>query len=157
MRVTRALAGTAAALLGGACAGDPSPRPVKAVAPTTTTTATTAAPSTTTSPPVAAVRPIRASRGSPRSVVAPDVREHAGSLPPIMLRIRWCESRNNYTARNPRSSASGAWQFLDSSWAHYAGYPRAYLAPPEVQDQKALNVYNSVGTRPWNASRSCWG
>ncbi len=88
--------------------------------------------------------------------MAPNVQEHAGSLPPIMLRVRWCESRNNYTAESRRSTASGAWQFLDSSWARYAGYARAMDAPPEVQDQKALNVYNAVGTRPWNASRRCW-
>lgn len=107
----------------------------------------------------AKARASREARSRPvqRTNVAPAVHAHAGSLPPIMLKIRWCESRNNYTARNPRSTASGAWQFLDSSWANYAGYPRAYMAPPEVQDQKALNVYNSVGTRPWNASRSCWG
>jgi hypothetical protein len=53
-----------------------------------------------------------------------------------------------YTARDPNSSASGAYSFLDSTWAQQQSaynsqfgtnynYTRAYQAPPMVQDQVA--------------------
>lgn len=85
------------------------------------------------------------------------------------LRIRSCESGPrgyathgwamdyDYRNQNPSSTASGAWQFLDSTWAGYGGYSRAMYAPPAVQDAKARLVFRQDGTTPWNASRSCWG
>ena len=80
-------------------------------------------------------------------------------LPAILITIRGCESGHDYTARNPRSSASGAFQFIDSTWRAYGDsrWPRAYLAPRDVQDAAALRLYRDSGTSPWNASRSCWG
>lgn len=73
-----------------------------------------------------------------------------GSLPPCYVLAR--ESGGNPTARNPRSTASGLWQFLDSTWAGYAGYARAYLAPPSVQNEKARLVWaNGAGCRHWSA------
>lgn len=60
-----------------------------------------------------------------------------GDVERIAATIRQLESGGDYTARAPGSSASGAYQFIDESWAGYGGYPRAYLAPPPVQDAKA--------------------
>jgi hypothetical protein len=71
-------------------------------------------------------------------------------------RIKSCESSGNYRALNPSSTASGAWQILDGTWAGFGGYPRAYLAPPEVQDAKALQLFRTRGTEPWDASYGCW-
>lgn len=71
-------------------------------------------------------------------------------------RIRACESTGNYRALNSESTASGAWQILDSTWASWGGYKRAYLAPPEVQDAKAQELFSRRGTQPWDASYACW-
>ena len=85
----------------------------------------------------------------------------AGAVtPPILEKIKWCESGGNYRAVNPASGASGAYQFLDSTWRalpQSTGYAKASYAPPAVQDRAAQTLYAQMGTRPWNASRACWG
>jgi murein DD-endopeptidase MepM/ murein hydrolase activator NlpD len=55
----------------------------------------------------------------------------------ILATIRALESGGDYTAAASSSTASGAYQFLDSTWAGYGGYRRAMDAPPAVQDAKA--------------------
>ena len=55
----------------------------------------------------------------------------------IMLTIRWIESRETYDIPPNKGGASGAYQYIKSTWANYAGYPEAYLAPPWVQDERA--------------------
>jgi hypothetical protein len=87
---------------------------------------------------------------------------HGVFVPPVLLDIRFCESRGDYTAANPRSSARGAYQFLRGSWAAYGhaaryGVATADRATPAQQDQAALITWQADGTRPWNASRHCWG
>lgn len=62
----------------------------------------------------------------------------------IMATIRQLESGGDYTARAPGSSASGAYQFIDETWAGFGGYPRAWLAPPDVQDAKAADYIAKV-------------
>lgn len=74
-----------------------------------------------------------------------------------LARIAECESGGDYGAENPRSSASGKFQVLDSTWDGYGGYERAVDAPPEVQEAWAREAYAEAGTRPWRASRGCWG
>lgn len=73
-----------------------------------------------------------------------------GDLPPCYVKNR--ESHGDYAAKNPRSTASGAWQFLDSTWAGYGGYARASDAPPEVQDERAAQLWaGGAGCRAWSA------
>ena len=75
------------------------------------------------------------------------------SLHPFLVCVRHHESdrgpyphANGYRAQNPSSSASGAYQFLDSTWrvvssrAGHGGYAKASHAPMEVQDAVALWV-----------------
>src|SRR4051794_6800713 len=51
-----------------------------------------------------------------------------GDVDPILATIRALESGGDYTARAAGSSASGAYQFLDSTWADYGGYAQAWQA-----------------------------
>jgi hypothetical protein len=82
------------------------------------------------------------------------------TLPAVLSAIKQCESGGNYTAVNPTSGASGAYQFLTSTWQSLsasAGYATAAAAPAAVQDAAALELYNAEGTTPWVSSESCWG
>lgn len=84
---------------------------------------------------------------------------HAATIPTVLAKIRYCESGNNYQAQNPSSSASGAYQFLTSTWQSLSaakGYATAAQAPAAVQDAAALELYNQAGTAPWAASQACW-
>src|SRR4051794_35197280 len=60
-----------------------------------------------------------------------------GPVSTLLATIRQLESGGDYTARAPGSSASGAYQFLDTTWNSYGGYTRAADAPPDTQDAKA--------------------
>lgn len=68
----------------------------------------------------------------------------------IMVGIKRMESGGNYRALNGGSGASGAYQFLDSTWGGYGGYRRAMDAPPEIQDARARQLmtayYQRFGT-----------
>jgi hypothetical protein len=68
----------------------------------------------------------------------------AGSIAVVLATIRTIESGGDYHARASGSTASGAYQFLDSTWAGYGGYHRAADAPPEVQDAKAASYAHTI-------------
>ena len=68
-------------------------------------------------------------------------------LGPILATIRELESGGDYTAEASASSASGAYQFVDSSWAGYGGYARASHAPRSVQDAKAAEHASAILAR----------
>jgi hypothetical protein len=59
--------------------------------------------------------------------------------------------------KNPTSSASGPWQFINSTWREMAPkegvditqYPTAMSAPVDVQKRVAQRLYNEQGYSPW--------
>ena len=78
---------------------------------------------------------------------------------PTLEKIKQCESGGDYAAENPYSTASGAYQFIDSTFQSLSasqGYKHASSAPASVQDAAAIELYNEQGTSPWAASASCW-
>lgn len=70
--------------------------------------------------------------------------------------IAQCESGGNIHAENSHSTASGKYQFLDSTWRSLGGTGRAKHASESEQDRMARKLMNVSGTSPWNASKSCW-
>lgn len=60
-----------------------------------------------------------------------------GELAVILDTIRTIESGGDYSSPPNRGGASGAYQYIDSTWGGFEGYESAYLAPPEVQDARA--------------------
>jgi hypothetical protein len=80
----------------------------------------------------------------------------------LSARIRGCESGSgpnsagDYQAKNPRTSASGAYQIVDSTWAGRYGVEHASDASPEQQDAAAYDLYRRHGTSDWSASAGCW-
>lgn len=55
----------------------------------------------------------------------------------ILATIRQLESGSRYDIGPNKASASGAYQYIHSTWNGYAGYSDAYLAPQSVQDERA--------------------
>jgi hypothetical protein len=73
------------------------------------------------------------------------------------------ESGGNYAATNPTSTASGAYQMINSTWQMAAAnvgidtssYPTAASAPPALQDAAALWLLQTYGPNAsitWAAS-----
>lgn len=65
---------------------------------------------------------------------------------------------NGYASKNGRSTASGAYQFLNGTWrnvsaaAGYPGYSQARYAPWHIQDAVALWVIENQGKSAWRGS-----
>lgn len=70
--------------------------------------------------------------------------------------IFYAESGGRWNAQNPTSSASGGFQWIRSTWANYRGYPEAWLAPPWVQWEAFLRLWNNgAGRAHWAANPVC--
>lgn len=67
------------------------------------------------------------------------------------------ESGGNYTATNSKSTASGAYQIINSTWDQYAPlagvdtsqYPTAASAPPNAQDAVFSQIVTANGLNDW--------
>ena len=72
--------------------------------------------------------------------------------------VRRHESGGNSQAETPVSTASGAYQWLDSSWvsvsrmAGYSGWGHAADAPPHIQDAVSIWAVNNGYKSAWNGT-----
>jgi hypothetical protein len=71
--------------------------------------------------------------------------------------IRKYESGGNYRAQNPTSTASGAYQFINSTWRAITGRSdRAKDAPPSVQDAAFYKLWaGGSGAHHWVTAYKC--
>lgn len=71
--------------------------------------------------------------------------------------IRKHESGGNYHALNPSSGASGAYQFLDSTWHSVTGLPgKAMNYSPAQQDAAFWKLWNNgAGANQWVTAGMC--
>lgn len=70
-----------------------------------------------------------------------------GELDQVLATIRTLESGHDYQAINNGNGdnrATGAYQFLRTSWANYGGYPEAWQAPRATQDSKAAEWATAI-------------
>ncbi len=100
---------------------------------TPATPPTIAPPTPSTTPPTVAGPTAPPARNI---TVFPEQIEH------ILATIRYLESRGIYTLPPNKGGASGAYQFVHSTWNRYGGYEHAYLAPPHIQDERAAKDVN---------------
>lgn len=86
---------------------------------------------------------------------------YTGYASTTLERISYCESGDNPLARNPKSTAKGKYQFLDSTWLHYAMLDWGTIVGKSVfsatdSEELAEYVYKNYGTSDWNESKRCW-
>lgn len=63
------------------------------------------------------------------------------------------ESNGDWRAENATSTASGGYQFLDSTWAGHGGYAHASDAPPAIQRERFLALWaDGSGAAHWTES-----
>ncbi len=124
----------------------PAPPPPPPVPPAPATTAATATPTTNAPAPTTTAPPPTSTTIAP---AAQNVIAYPSQIANILATIRYVESRGNYTVVPNKGRASGAYQFITSTWDGYAGYPEAYLAPPEIQDERAAADVNRFLAQ-WN-------
>lgn len=77
------------------------------------------------------------------------------------LQIAWCESQFIEYAKNPKSSATGVYQFINGTWQYYGekiwGDEFSNRNRLNYQDNVdlALEIISQTGISDWTASASC--
>ena len=82
-----------------------------------------------------------------------------GSLKGNLIdRIIFCESSGNPKAKNPRSSAYGLCQFINSTWAYVEDKWDMELDREDPIDQlyACERLLSEEGTSHWEESQCCW-
>lgn len=103
-------------------------------------------------------QPVQTPIPEPEPSFTPPVVVPRSQLPPP--RVSWCESRDNYQAENPNSSASGKYQMIQSTanWvarnigrSDLVNVPASQW-PPAVQDEGAAWLWDGgSGAHHWKA------
>jgi hypothetical protein len=81
------------------------------------------------------------------------LRELAGKDFDLLYDIAMCESHFNESAKNAHSTASGIFQFLDSTWKSW-GTGDVFNAYDNIE--AGVKLFNAKGSSPWLASSDCW-
>lgn len=82
---------------------------------------------------------------------------------PIMADIAWCESRYRHLGsdgqiiKNPKSTAIGIMQIMSSIHDPLASEMGINIRTLKGNLEYARHLYETQGTKPWNASKTCWG
>lgn len=112
-----------------------------------------------TASPAVADDPLEATATSGSGSGAAGLSVGAHAIDKFLYGLRMHESRGDYTAENggtrgangPNdSSASGAYQYIDSTWGNYRGYKYAAAAPPAIQDERARQDASRLYSRYGN-------
>lgn len=79
----------------------------------------------------------------------------------FMEAIKQVESGGNYQIKGPMTpygQATGAYQWLDSTWNNYKGYKRAADAPPAVQEERARRDMQALYAKygDWGQVAMAW-
>jgi len=121
--------------------------------------------------PTAAPPPPTSTPAPPASAIEVDALTAQHFLPPdqaIAVRVRYCESRGQTTAKNPASTASGWYQIINGTWEHARGalagmgvvvqpFEAGRFDPEQNTIVAAWLVYHGGGWEAhWRWSGSCW-
>ena len=76
----------------------------------------------------------------------------------LLEAIAYCESKNDYGAQNPDSTAYGRYQITEATFAsaNKALGGNLDILNPTDQDLAAQWLINTRGTRPWISTKGCW-
>ena len=77
----------------------------------------------------------------------------AGVDPQLATSIAWCESNYIPTAKNPNSTASGVFQFVEGTWGDYC---EGDVFDEDANIQCAIDLLSEGGEMHWKASMPCW-
>lgn len=102
--------------------------------------------------------PLATVQGSALLPISPMPFNEPVVLGALMERIIFCESSNNHTAKNSKSSAYGYCQFIDSTWAYVQKKWGITLNRHNPDDQlyACQRLLEEEGWEHWQASRDCW-
>ena len=103
--------------------------------------------------PAADSPPSLPTRSRPRSTWRQLVLSYTDWNGPLMLRVAWCESRDEPWVVDPTPVWDG------SRWVHSAGLLQVLggSTDPLLNIRQAHALWEQQGMAAWFASRSCWG